>query len=137
MLFHPVLVYLSICIEWSRDSRDNAFPIHSSCLGIRFPKSVAKTGGLTDARSESATPWPQRKENAGPQTLPWHGPIPIRRCNFAKRQFLYRFTSPKLTSSQRHRMVSSVTKFLRAGERRKLFSKSLTNCQVRSRRRQQ
>src|SRR5215471_19233165 len=137
MLLHPVLFYFSICIEWSRDSRDNAVPIHRFSFGIRFSKWVAKTGGLTDIASTPEAPVPQRNEKAGPQILPWHGPIPIRRCNFARRQLWNRLTSPKLTSSQRHRIVSSVAKFLRAGERRKLFSKSLTNCQLRSRLRPQ
>src|ERR1700751_1213770 len=136
MPLHPVLFYFSIRIEWNRDRRDNAVPIHSFSLGIRFCKCVAKTGGLPNTRSTLEAPLPRRNENAGPHTLPWHGPIPIRRCNFARRQFWNWLTSPKVTSSQRHRIVSSAGKFLRAGERRKLFSKSLTNCQLRLRSRQ-
>ena len=46
---------------------------------------LATRAGKIGGRTESCF-HPKRNSVAGPQILPWHGPIPQRVCNFAARQ---------------------------------------------------
>src|SRR5262249_33674821 len=73
----------------SRDCRENALPFHREpafSFGVAPPsgpgsaqadRGVGRNGTRTESDSQ-----PKRNSRAGPQTLPWHGPMPAREYNF-------------------------------------------------------
>jgi hypothetical protein len=66
-------------------------------------------GGRIDSRSQ-----PNKKPVAAPHTRPWQGPMPQRVCSLAARHESYGPSRPRVTSSQRHTIVSGVASCIKA-----------------------
>src|SRR5579862_4158039 len=81
-------------------------------ISDRLSTRTGKIGGRKESTFQLNRNWV-----AVPQTLPWHGPIPQRVCNFAARHEVCSCKREYEISSQRQTMVSAVASFL-SSERR-------------------
>ena len=95
---------------------------------------VASDAGIEGGRISSGC-HPNRKALAGPQTLPWHGPMPHRVWSFASRQLCAVANAERFTSSHRQITVSSRDNVAISSRTRNAVSRFRPKVTRRSRRR--
>src|SRR5580698_2967802 len=98
MFADEAVVNAEIFIEASCNGGHHALPVHavppdialSAVVSVcaTFVARLSMRAGKIGGRTESAL-HPKRNSVAGPQTLPWHGPMPQRVCSFAVRHDVY------------------------------------------------
>ena len=116
---YEAVINCQIFVKAGRDRWHHALPHHSHRAFSTFfvhgvAASASSLAGKTGGRTDSA-PQPNRNSAAAPHIRPWHGPIPLRVCNFASRHELHARIRSKLTSSQRQTSVSSAARHSKLG----------------------
>ena len=127
------MVNAEIFVEASCDGGHHALPVHAvppdialsavSFVCATFVARLSMRAGKIGGRTESAL-HPKRNSVAGPQTRPWHGPMPQRVCNFAVRHDVCACKREYGTSSHRQTNVSAAASCFNSDRNRKVRSSS-------------
>ncbi len=135
---HPLVVSRSDSENQSLASYSwSIFDRSNESIWVSFshgPARVASDAGIEGGRNLSCSQ-PNRKAVTGPQTLPWHGPMPHRVWSFASRQLRAAANAERFTSSHLQMTVSSRDSVAISGRTRKAVSKYRPKRTRRSRRR--